>query len=89
MGPEQQQVLLLGMQEDSGARAKEQPVLRDRGAWGLCGLGKPPHLAWQAQPESGQALSAREHEGCSHPATSCADLFSPSAGLEGDKMSIM
>lgn len=88
MAPEQR-VLLLGVQEDSGDRAKEQPVLRDRGARGLCGLGKPPHLAWQAQPASGRALSARGCGVCSQPTTSCADLSSPSAGLEGDKMSIM
>lgn len=43
----EQRVLLLGVQEDSGDRAKEQPVLRDRGARGLCGLGNP--LTWHGR----------------------------------------
>lgn len=57
---------------------------------GVCvDLANPPHLAWRAQPVNGQALSAREHGICSRPAASCTDLSSPSAGLEGDKKSIM
>ncbi|XP_075377115.1 Na(+)/H(+) exchange regulatory cofactor NHE-RF4 isoform X3 [Mycteria americana] len=53
------------------------------------GSSNPPHLAWHAQAANGQALSARESGICSQPPASCTDLSSPSAGLEGDKKSII
>lgn len=45
MAPEQR-VLLLGVQEDSGDRAKEQPVLRE-GLGGCVGLANP--LTWHGR----------------------------------------